>query len=158
MKRLWVSLVWLSGCAGPQTPEFRPSSDVEILTSPDAVVAFRLSDGPISPGGRKRVEWHQWPVESSVAVEPALARELSSILSDPNRFALEPLRGSIPRPGVKFVFRRGNATLTAMLCFQSRMITFYGGGEQANFDPSAAALTRIVKKLFPNDPVIQDLK
>lgn len=158
MRSLSALLLTLLGCAqAPPTKEFRPAADVEVLAAPDSVQAFRLTDGPISPGGRGRIEWHQWPVESSATVDAGTARELAALLADPRSFALEPIRGAIPRPGVKFIFRRGSATLGAMLCFQSRMITFYGGGQSANFDPSVRELARLVKRLFPKDPGIQAL-
>ena len=64
----------------------------------------------------------------------------------------------IPRPGVKFRFTKNLHTVIAMLAFDSRGATFYGAGQQANFDPRAPELTRIIKKLFPNDAVIQSLK
>jgi hypothetical protein len=45
-----------------------------------------------------------------------------------------------------------------MLAFDSKGATFYGSGQQANFDPSAPELTRLIKRLFPDDAVIQSLK
>jgi hypothetical protein len=93
-----------------------------------------------------------------VTADVATAWELSRLLSDPRSFAPGPPRPSIPRPGVKFRFIRNLHSVVAMLSFDSKGATFYGTGQQANFDPSAAALSAIIKKLFPEDPVIQALK
>jgi len=153
-------LLLLAGCAGPTlTEDLLPAAEKEIVSLPDRVEAFRLTDGPISPGGRKRIEWQDWPTDgAAVVVDPATARELSAILSDPRSFAPGPTRPSIPRPGVKLRFTRNLHLVVVMLAFDSRGATFYGQGQQANFDPSAPSLIRIIKRLFPEDVVIQSLK
>jgi hypothetical protein len=158
--RFPLLLVLVSGCSAPTlTEHFLPPGEVEIVVRPDRVEVFRLTDGPISPGGRKRIEWHEWPVNGpAIVADFATARELSAILSDPRSFASGPPRSSLPRPGVKFRFTRNLHSVVAMLCFDSRGATFYGSGQQANFDPSAPELTRLIKKLFPDDPVVQALK
>ena len=153
-------LVLLAGCAGPTlTEDLLPPAEKEIVASPDRVEVFRLKDGPISPGGRRRIEWQDWPTEGpAITLDLAIAREVATILSDPRSFSPGPLRPSIPRPGVKIRFTRNLHTVVAMLCFDSKGATFYAKGEQANFDPSAPELTRLIKKLFPSDAVIQSLK
>ena len=159
MKRALAALL-LVGCGGPTlTEDLLPPAEKDIVAEPDSVHVWRLKDGPISPGGRKRIEWQDWPTDGTMlTVDAPTARELSAILSDPRSFAPGPPRSSIPRPGVKVRFTRGLRAVIAMLSFDSKGATFYGSGQQANFDPSAAALTRIVRKLFPNDAVIQSLK
>jgi hypothetical protein len=160
MSRALLLLALLAGCGtGTLRENLLPPAEREIVAGAETVRAFRLADGPISPGGRKRIEWQDWPTSGpSLVVDAALARELSRILSDPRSFAPGPARPSIPRPGVKFRFTKGLQEVVAMLCFDSRGATFYGSGQQANFDPSAAELTVLVKKLFPDDPVVQALK
>jgi hypothetical protein len=157
--RAALLLVLLSGCSVPTlTEDFLSSAEKAIVVSPDRVEVFRLTDGPISPGGRKRIEWQDWPTTgSSFNADPATARELSAILSDPRSYAPGPPRPSIPRPGVKLRFVRNLHSVVAMLCFDSRGATFYGSGQQANFDPCAPELTRLIKKLFPDDAVVQSL-
>ncbi len=155
-----LALLMLVGCGGPTlTEDLLPPAEQEIVATPDTVHAWRLQDGPISPGGRKRIEWQNWPTAGPMlTVDVLTARELSAILSDPRSFAPGPLRSSIPRPGIKLRFTRGLRAVVAMLSFDSKGATFYGTGQQANFDPSAAALIRIIKRLFPEDAVIQSLK
>ena len=158
--RTALFLVLLSGCGGPTLAEdFLSPAEKQIVASPDRVEVVRLTDGPISPGGRKRIEWQDWPSTGpSFAADAATARELSAILSDPRSFSAGPPRPSIPRPGVKLRFTQALHSVVAMLSFDSRGATFYGSGQQANFDPSAPELIRIIKKLFPDDAVIQSLK
>jgi hypothetical protein len=158
--RTALLLVLLSGCAGPTlTQDFLPPVEKDIVAFPDRVEVSRLTDGPISPGGRKRIEWQDWPTSGPVLLaDVPTSRELSAILSDPRSFAPGPPRSSIPRPGVKVRFTRNLHSVVAMLSFDSKGATFYGSGQQANFDPSAPELTRLIKKLFPDDAVIQSLK
>jgi hypothetical protein len=158
--RVALLLVVLSGCGGPTlTQDFLSPAEKEIVATPDRVEVFRLTDGPISPGGRKRIEWQDWPTNGPALVaDIATARELSLILSDPRSFAPGPPRSSIPRPGIKVRFVRNLHSVVAMLAFDSKGATFYGGGQQANFDPSASELLRIVKRLYPNDAVVRSLK
>jgi hypothetical protein len=158
--RAALLFVLLSGCAGPTlTEDVLPPAEKSIVAFPDRVEVFRLTDGPISPGGRKRVEWQDWPTSGAALVaDVATARELSAILSEPRSFAPGPPRSSIPRPGVKVRFTRNLHSVVALLAFDSKGATFYGSGEQANFDPSAPELTRLIKRLFPADAVIQSLK
>jgi len=155
--RTALLLVLLSGCAGPTlTEDVLSPAEKSIVAFPDRVEVFRLTDGPISPGGRKRIEWHDWPTNGPALVaDVATARELSAILSEPRSFAPGPPRASIPRPGVKIRFTRNVRSVVAMLAFDSKGATFYGSGQQANFDPSALELIRLIKQLFPNDAVIQ---
>ena len=158
--RWTLLLAVLTGCGGPALAEdLLTPSEKEIVAFPDRVEVFRLTDGPIIPGARKRIEWQDWPTNGPALVaDTATARELSAILSDPRSFKPGPPRSSLPRPGVKVRFMRNLHCVVAMLAFDSRGATFYGKGQQADFDPSAVALTRLIKKLFPNDPVIQSLK
>jgi hypothetical protein len=159
MKRALL-LAMLAACGGPAlTQHLLPLEEKDIVAMPETVHVWRLKDGPISPGGRKRLEWQDWPTDGPMLrVDAGTARELSAILSDPGSFAPGPPRPSIPRPGLKVRFSRGVRAVVAMLSFDSRGATFYGTGQQANFDPSAPALVRIIKRLFPDDAVIQALK
>jgi len=157
-------LLLLSGCGEParQSKLLTPSVK-SVLGSPDSVRVFRLHPDPVGKGAKESVTWADARTTAEVVPDAATMKELSALLSDPRTYDFEGGKGCIPHPGVKVCFMRGAATVDACLCFECLMMCFYGSGASGDdawvdFDPGAPALTRLVKKLFPNDPAIQSLK
>ena len=66
-----------------------------------------------------------------------------------------------PNYGVRIQFNSGDDRVDVLLCFECRILAVYhndksGGGE--DFDNANPALIAVVKRLFPDDREIQNLK
>ena len=167
MKHVGVLVLLLAGCGESEESKYRAriltSSVKAALEAPDSVKVLRLHDGPYPKTEKKIASWSDVPTTAEVVADSATARELSSLLLNERNYPLIG-KGCRPLPGVKVQFKRGPTTIEAYLCFECLMLAYYGPGALGDqevwgdFDPMAPALKGIVKKLFPNDPVIQSLK
>lgn len=164
MRVVSAALLILSGCSKEPDPLTLILSDSvkSTLEAPDSVKLFRLDLGPYPKGSKKPETWPDAPTTAEVIADAEMSKELSGILRNPKTYDFEG-KGCKPTPGVKAQFRRGTTTIEAYLCFECRMVAFFGPGALgergwASVDNGTVALTRIVKKAFPNDTVIQSLK
>ena len=144
----------VGGCA-PRLEAVHGRAALELMRQPDRVEAFRLkrkapaSGGPISGVADYIVE-----VGGSVEVTPESVRELSAILTDDGSYLWGIHKRCFPAPGVKLRFVRGRAYADMYLCFACGILMSGGSMKTenwANFDPVAARLAAVVKRIFPAD-------
>ena len=77
--RRTLLLAVLTGCGGPALAEdLLTPPEKEIVAFPDRVEVFRLTDGPIIPGARNRIEWQDWPANGPALVALNLALAVSA--------------------------------------------------------------------------------
>ena len=70
-------------------------------------------------------------------------------------------KGCEPVFGVGVTFARGEQSVDVLFCFECDILAVYQGGRgvgDEDFDPARTRLVRLVKKFFPADDVIQQLK
>jgi hypothetical protein len=103
----------------------------------------------------------------SVPVPGSQARRLKRILQRSSSYYQGSNRKAcIPDYGVLFTFRSGDRAVQVALCFNCNMLDVFDGGDDKarsvnslpDFDPMRSDLVAIVKKVFPDDPEIQDLE
>ncbi len=121
------------------------------LLKPERMEAFRLdhtiSEKPVVKNG-------------PVAVGKDTVKELTAVLAAPGSYLWNMGKGCIPVRGVRFSFFRGDDRLEVLLCFNCDILGVRlndGELQDQNFDRVRPQLMRIVKAIFPDDPVIQKL-
>jgi hypothetical protein len=122
-----------------------------VLLKPERVDAFRLDhmigEEPVVKGG-------------PAAVGKDTVKDLTTVLSAPESFLWNIGKGCIPVWGVRFSFFRGDDRLEVLLCFNCDILGVRlndGELQDQNFDRVRPQLVRLVKAVFPDDPVIQKL-
>ena len=93
------------------------------------------------------------------------ARELTRLLLDDGSYRWGSASGCKPTPGVLARLRSGGQTVSFLLCFECvdlQAVARDAAGEVVhrayhNFIPARPALTRLVKRVFPDDNDIQAL-
>jgi hypothetical protein len=76
------------------------------------------------------------------------------------------VKSCLPDYGVVLTFRSGQHAVQVAICFQCNMLGIFDGGDDdarrvnsiSDFDPMRGSLVSIIKKIFPDDSEIQDLK
>ena len=157
-----LALLLGAGCGGGEAiepPGGKPSGAwvglAAALAAPTAVDAWTISGEP--RGG----SYFAYPESSRrTPVDSANIRALTSILSDPKSFSKDYAPCS-PRPGVKVCYaRKGAEPIWVFFCFECGELFVYEGSmsrEHLPFYPSVV-LNGIMKKIFPRDTEIQNLK
>lgn len=89
--------------------------------------------------------------------------ELTGLLLDPETYLWDVAKACAPTAGVGLRFVSEKGAVDVALCFECDMLAATTPGAGANdrwedFDPIRPQLVRLVKALFPNDPVIQGLR
>lgn len=123
-----------------------------VLQHPDRVEAFRLEDKRGKPGA---------VTAGPVTVSPEQISRLSYVLQAPESYWWNTHSACIPHWGVRFTFYQGTDKLDVLLCFQCSQlgVSFNGSKlEDKDFDLIQPQILQIVKPLFPNDKVIQELR
>jgi hypothetical protein len=103
----------------------------------------------------------------SVPVPASQAQRLKHLLQRSSSYYQgSNAKSCIPDYGVLFTFRSGDRAVQIALCFNCNMLDVFDGGDDKarsvntlpDFDPMRSDLVAIVKKVFPDDPEIQDLE
>lgn len=166
MKRLGVLALLLAGCIESEEAVVRArlltDSVKSVLDAPDLVKVLRLNLGPYPKGAKKPETWPEVPATAEMVADDATARELAGLLRDERSYPVIG-KGCRPSPGVKVQFKRGPTTIEAYLCFECRMLAFFGPGASGergwtDFEPIASKLSAIVKKAFHDDEGVQSIK
>jgi hypothetical protein len=160
-----VALLLLAGC-GKKEPDYNgmllTSAVKAAVAAPDRVTILRLHPGPYPNDGRKYEDWPDAPSTAQLVADRDTAAELVRLLSNEQSYGFAG-KGCKPSPGVKIQFTRGGTMIEAYLCFECRMLAYYGPGASGgrawgDFDPIYAPLQRIVQKTFPDDPGLKSLR
>jgi hypothetical protein len=86
---------------------------------------------------------------------------LRDLLLDEGSYELEMAKGCEPVFGVGVSFMLGEQVVDILFCFECDILAVYQDGKvvgDEDFDPARTRLVRLVKKFFPDDNVIQQLK
>ena len=125
------------------------------MRSATRVEAFRIS------AGHETNDFVTLPPSSGpVAVDADLAKQLAEILLDPKSFSDNP-KPCEPSPGIRVVWWKGSLEVHTVFCFECSELWFYSQEkrrDQREFDPVEQRLAAIMKKIFPKDHDIQQLK
>lgn len=104
--------------------------------------------------------------EQPVSVSASEAEKLKHLLQRSSSYYQgSNAKACIPDYGVLFIFRSGERTVQVALCFNCNMFRIFDGADDKargvntlmDFDPMRSELVAIVKKVFPDDPEIQNL-
>lgn len=156
-----VALLALLGCGDARFGQMW-SGNQDVLRNATKVEAALLvvPDGPAGKPGA--LDYWSWPRKGApVALDAATAKRAADLLLDEASYYRGPPKACLPMPGVELRFERGTTVVRVLLCLECRILAVRGPGGRADmddFDPAAPALLEIVKKLFPDDPVIRLLK
>lgn len=139
---------------------FGGSTGVAVLRGADRVEVFRIGKLPDEFYWQDAVVADYPVLDGPIAVPASDAKQLASILGDPESYIWNSAKGCATRPGVRLDFIRGDDRLQILLCFECDILENFlnakkVGGE--DFDNVRSHLVRIVRPLLPNDPVIQSL-
>jgi hypothetical protein len=156
-------LLIFSQCFGDDasdvTRAFGGAANIAIIANADSANAWRTI-------GSLKVARHQGfgisdlyaKADKPAPVSKDQAAQLAKLLQDRHTY-IQPgisLKGSVPMPEAVVAFTSGNKETDVYFCFQSNIMVV--GQAQSDFDPGRAAILKIVKKIFPNDPQIQSFK
>ena len=163
--RRWLVLLTvvplLASCSS--TPEGKPPSGLkmflgwerfEVLLEADRVESYRLGEEDHSEGiGGRRV----------LSRGPDLSAEqvagLEALFIDPDSYVFSSFKRCDPTPQVALRHVRGDETVDVILSFNCDIwqFDFRGKASIEDFDPVRPQLIELVKTLFPQDPVLQEL-
>jgi hypothetical protein len=169
---LFVVLFSLPGCTpqGSDTPSELRSTSVDarvsellggesaiaLMRTADQVTAFRMA--------RRKTQWgdfHGHPVASEeIPVEQEAVEELLQILTDAESYFWDDGKTCTLDPGVGMRFRKNDSELGLLFCFTCDQL-FIAFGEHKRLvdtDPARAALLNAMKRVFPQDKIIQSLQ
>lgn len=99
-------------------------------------------------------------VSGPVAIPDAERVQLQEVLSDVNSFGWDYAKGCLPTPGVRLQFSDGEITIDVLLCFECDILGTFENGSLVggeDFDEARPKILEIVKRLFPDDKIIQSL-
>jgi hypothetical protein len=156
-----LALIAMAGCGDSATepPGGVPSGPwiglAAALVSPRAVDAWTIFGGT-------EPSYFNYPESSRrTPVDAARAKEMAAILADPKSFSDNP-KPCEPRPGVKVRYSRVKGEpIWLFFCFDCEELFIYEGSASRGskeIDPSAKALSALMKRIFPKDSGIQSLK
>ncbi|MEE2989884.1 MAG: hypothetical protein VX715_04680 [Planctomycetota bacterium] len=164
---LLAASCFLGGCQRPveQAPGgsqallavFGNQQVIETVWAASEVHAYRLADA----------SFYQDDVSSyersgeAVTLSEADRLQLRDLLLDEESYELEMAKGCEPVFGVGVTFARGEQRVDVLFCFECDILAVYQDGKgvgDEDFDPARTRLVKLVKKFFPADDVIQQLK
>jgi len=124
--------------------------------------AYRVDDSYPDEGKNKEVPaLHSYAILSDAEALTFGARQkLSSIIENPNTyFRYEVPPDCLFRPGIAFRFKDKKTKVDLLVCFSCSELRYYMDGKVVGqrFFKSKKLLS-LVKKLFPDDEIIQSLK
>lgn len=129
---------------------------VEVLAKPDKVNAYRLPKKSYQVKTVKEFKMTTGPV----ALEKSLFSETSRVLLDSKSYQWDVAKGCLPDYGVRMEFIQGDKTADVFFCFGCDILTLYYQGKPIggeDFDIVRPKLVSIVKKIFKDDKLIQEL-
>ena len=97
----------------------------------------------------------------AVTVSEVDRLQLRDLLLDKESYELEMAKGCEPIFCVGVTFARGEQSVDVLFCFECDILAVYQDGRSVgdeDFDPARTRLVKLVKKFFPDDDVIQQLK
>ncbi len=133
------------------------------IESPTKVEAYRVGEMQTGPLDDPATIYGFPILSEPVAVDAASARELASLLADPGSYDWERGKACVLVPGVAVRFVGATDTIDVLFCFHcDTLLAVRNGkvvaGQEGDFDPIRPKLLAIMRRLFPSDDVIQDLK
>src|SRR5262249_33047258 len=110
-----------------------------------------IGQGPLHP--------ELTPGGDPIEPDQAWIERLQSVLVDSKSYLWRGGKPCTPLPGVRVTFKRESDTAILLLCFEcnSRSLARPGRFRWKDSDPTFKELVRLVKEIFPRDPVIQGL-
>jgi hypothetical protein len=173
MRRLMALLLALAaGCGGSDAPTAAPGEWkglADALRGASPAEAWRIAGGggiqtptpPGTPPEPRKGYLESRELSGPVLLSDSQRKTLTKILSDPASIT-DGVHPCIPSPGIKVRYtRQGREPVWVLFCFECHEVFVYEGSlqrEHKGFDNAVAALSRVMKEIFPQDEVIQHLK
>ena len=153
-----IAIPLLAGCdnKGTRARQFLGPTAATVLDAPSRIEGWRIrGDAGKAP-----------TTGPSKPLDPALARELATILLDDGTYLFDAAKGCIFQPGVGLRVWRGEKSFDVILCFKCDELKIVSPDPKTkdrpytieDFDNARPALIALVKKAFPDDAEIQSLK
>ena len=139
------------------------AENLGIVRNPEKVEAFRLAELPEEALEEYRRPWEFKAVGKPIALPTGVAKEVSAVLTSASSFDWENIPKSCGYPvyGVRMDFLRASERIQIYFCFKCADLAVVVDGNYvgaADFHRADQLLARAVKKLFPDDAVIQGLR
>jgi hypothetical protein len=137
--------------------------NMEIVGNPTRVEAYRLGDPPGGLPLKDYVSPLDYPtVSAAIRVPPTFATAMSKSLVDDETYEWDLAKAcGYPVYGVRVKFIRGADHLDVYFCFKCDDLAVVRDGKQlgsGDFHSRRVVFVRAVKRLFPDDEVIQSLR
>jgi serine protease inhibitor len=136
---------------------FGDKEAMNVVAKPTKVQAYRLADDSFTKPTVKDFKMKYGPV----AVDDALAKSMSQLLLDDKSYKWNTGKNCDPSFGVRLEFIQGDKTTDVLICFDCDILGVYVNGKsvgEADFDNVHTPFAKLVKRMFPKDQEIQDLK
>lgn len=135
---------------------------VSVLRSPKSVVAYRIEGSkPIAGAKDDAKTIAGYPrIAGPIEVDAEQAKALTGVLLDSNTYLWDIAKRCSPRPGVLVRFTGEDGYLDVLFCFECDILEVFDGGKRVgleDFDNARPRLVALMKKLFPDDKVVQGL-
>ncbi len=150
------------GCTGGSVVHtvFGGRAAYKIVRSASEFNAF-LIDGANFELNRGEGAVDQFPIlEGPTPVSQDLASKLVASLTSTKTYGWAYAKGCIPTPGVRIQFISDGESVDVVFCFECSMLEVYKDGKHVggeDFDEGRPQIVRAMKKIFPDNAVIQGL-
>lgn len=164
-KLVSLAIVLSAGVAAAYTvqgrediPELFGGSDgVQLVRQATSVRAYRVVGTAEFHKSLDKYEMRGDPVE----VSKSQAEALRNLLLDHDSYKWDVAKSCLPIYGVRVQFLEGDRAVDVLFCFECNVLAVFRNGRFVageDFDPIRGPLLEIVKPLFPDDAVIQELE
>lgn len=156
---LVAAMLFAIGCGSDRVTQevFGDNATRNIVENATKVTAYRIEPPAEGFAPASQLTVISGPVEVGKELQAQLSRTLVSENSYQCGVVVACGR---PTPGVWIRLERSGNTVDVLICFDCEILAVYRDSEMMGssvFFPSNAELTRIMKKVFPDDEVIQSL-
>ena len=141
---------------GKLTRVFGNALAIDVVKGVDSAYAYRLEAGSDYEELLENYRMSAGPF----AIAAMEATALRMLLFDEKTYGWDYAKGCMPHYGVRIQFVKDNQRVDVLFCFDCDILTVYYNGKVIggeDFDDARPRLVELMKKIFPNDDVIQSM-